>query len=83
MTCFIHQKEGKVTHKPTLVFDEFAHAKKVAAALLDRPHADPDDDVSILARQFLRLVERRARATVRLSKEALRLIEGKRKRITD
>lgn len=32
-------------------------AIKLANHVLDRPYADPDDDVAILARQFLRAIE--------------------------
>lgn len=40
---------------------EFAKAYAIAHRVLDRPHAYPDDDVAVLARQFLRLTERAAR----------------------
>ena len=37
---------------------EFDLAVMLAHKALDRPYGDPDDDLSILARQFLRSVER-------------------------
>lgn len=37
---------------------EFDHAVKLAHKILDRVHGDPDDDLAVLARQFLRSVER-------------------------
>jgi hypothetical protein len=37
---------------------EFDHAVKLAHAVLDRHFGDPDDDLAVLARQFLRSVER-------------------------
>lgn len=40
---------------------EFAEAYAIAHRVLDRPGADPDDDVAILARQLVRLTERAAR----------------------
>lgn len=40
---------------------EFDHAIKLAHKVLDRPSGDPDDDLAVLARQFLRSVEREAR----------------------
>lgn len=40
---------------------EFAEAYAIAQRVLDRPGADPDDDVAILARQLVRLTERAAR----------------------
>lgn len=40
-----------------LVMDEFLQAIDLANRVLDRPSADPDDDMAVLARQFLRAVE--------------------------
>lgn len=40
---------------------EFDTALQVANSVLDRPYADPDDDLAILARQLLRAREREAR----------------------
>ena len=37
---------------------EFKDTVKLANQVLDRPHADPDDDLATLARQFLRQVEK-------------------------
>jgi hypothetical protein len=37
---------------------EFEHAIKLAELILDRVGADPDDDVAVLARQFLRTIGR-------------------------
>lgn len=37
---------------------EFDDAVKLAHRVLDRPSGDPDDDLAVLARQFLRSVER-------------------------
>jgi hypothetical protein len=37
---------------------ERARAVTVAAWMLDRPNADPDDDLAILSRQFLRCIDR-------------------------
>lgn len=36
---------------------EFEHAREFANKVLDKPHRDPDDDLSVLARQFLRAIE--------------------------
>lgn len=36
---------------------EHDDAKKLANAILDRPYADPDDDIAVLARNFLRAEE--------------------------
>lgn len=38
--------------------DEFIEAYKIADGILDRPNADPDDDMAVLARQFQRAVEK-------------------------
>jgi hypothetical protein len=37
---------------------ERARAVTVAAWMLDRPNADPDDDLALLSRQFLRCIDR-------------------------
>ncbi len=37
---------------------ELDEAKVLAERILDRPNADPDDDVAVLARQLLRALER-------------------------
>ena len=37
---------------------EFDHAVKLAHKVLERHSGDPDDDLAVLARQFLRSVER-------------------------
>jgi hypothetical protein len=37
---------------------EFEFAVRLANKVLDRPYGDPDDDLAVLARQFLRAVER-------------------------
>lgn len=37
---------------------EFEQAVAIANKVLDRVNADPDDDIAILARQFLRATER-------------------------
>lgn len=39
-------------------------AVKLARAVLDRPFADPDDDLALLARQFLRALETPATFTI-------------------
>jgi hypothetical protein len=51
---------------------EFDEAIKLAQHVLDRPMADPDDDIAILARQFLRTVEASAyyRAAIASMREA-------------
>lgn len=36
---------------------EFHEAVRLANRVLDRPNGDPDDDLAVLARQFLRMVE--------------------------
>ncbi len=36
---------------------EFEEALKIANLMLDKPYQDPDSDVCILARQFLRAIE--------------------------
>jgi hypothetical protein len=38
--------------------NEFAYAVVLANRILDRPSGDPDDDLAVLARQFLRASER-------------------------
>ena len=38
--------------------EEKQRAIVIANAVLDRPNADPDDDLAVLARQFLRALER-------------------------
>jgi hypothetical protein len=45
-------------HQGVLMTDEFIEAYKIADKVLDRPSADPDDDVAVLARQFQRAVEK-------------------------
>jgi hypothetical protein len=37
---------------------EMDHAIAIADKILNRPYADPDDDEAVLARQFLRAIER-------------------------
>lgn len=37
---------------------ELEEAESLVYQVLERPHADPDDDLAILARQFLRVRER-------------------------
>ena len=37
---------------------EFDHAIKLAHKVLDRRGGDPDDDLAVLARQFLRAIDR-------------------------
>lgn len=37
---------------------EYYNAIALAHRVLDRPNADPDDDLAILARQFIRATER-------------------------
>lgn len=41
-----------------MIINEFAYAIVVANRVLDRPNGDPDDDLAVLARQFLRACER-------------------------
>jgi hypothetical protein len=41
--------------------DEYEQAVKLAHAVLDRRSADPDDDLAVLARVLLRVLEDRAR----------------------
>lgn len=36
---------------------EYERARELANKVLDRPNADPDDDLAVLARQFLRAIE--------------------------
>ena len=36
---------------------EFGHAIILANKVLDRPNGDPDDDLAVLSRQFLRMIE--------------------------
>lgn len=38
--------------------DEYTQALAIANHVLDRPNADPDDDLSVLARHLLRANER-------------------------
>ena len=38
--------------------NEMQRAIALADRVLDRPDADPDDDLAVLARQFLRAMER-------------------------
>ena len=40
--------------------NEYEEAFRLANRVLDRPSADPDDDLAMLARQFLRAVERQS-----------------------
>ena len=40
---------------------ELRHAIEIADRILDRPNADPDQDIAVLARQLLRLLETSAR----------------------
>ncbi len=40
---------------------ELQEAIAIAKAILERPNADPDDDLAILARQFLRIIEKEKR----------------------
>ena len=40
--------------------NEFDRAVVLANLVLDRPNADPDDDLAVLARQFTRMIERDA-----------------------
>lgn len=39
------------------LISERGRALILAAAILDRPNADPDDDIAVLARQLTRAVE--------------------------
>lgn len=39
------------------LISERGRALILAAAILDRPHADPDDDLAVLARQLTRAQE--------------------------
>ena len=41
--------------------DEMRQAYELADRILERPYADPDDDLAVLSRQFLRLLENSAR----------------------
>lgn len=43
-------------------------ALAIADRILERPHADPDDDIAVLARQFLRAEERIATAATALAR---------------
>lgn len=52
---------------------EHAEAMRAANNALDRPFADPDDDLAILARQFLRLNESTTKLT-RQRDELLRAV---------
>lgn len=49
---------------------EFQETKLLAEKILDRPYADPDDDLAMLARQFLRQVE-----TVKRQEKALQAVD--------
>lgn len=49
--------------------NEFDHAMKLANIVLDRVNGDPDDDLAVLARQFLRSAERES------GREAKRVLE--------
>jgi hypothetical protein len=42
---------------PEMELDEKALAVRLANQILDRPGGDPDDDLAILSRQFLRAIE--------------------------
>jgi hypothetical protein len=46
--------------------NEFSHAVTLANRVLDRVNADPDDDLAVLARQFLRAREANANIVERL-----------------
>jgi hypothetical protein len=47
--------------------DEHAEAIKLAKRILERVNADPDDDLAVLSRQFLRSEERNEQLLVFVS----------------
>ena len=47
--------------------NEFNHAVALANTVLDCPHCDPDTDLAVLARQFLRAREKLADAEARIA----------------
>jgi hypothetical protein len=55
---------------------ESEEAKILADRVLDRPYADPDDDLAILARQYLRAADTIERITDEVTRlrQALRVI---------
>ncbi len=59
MTATPYYKFGlhKYVATPSGFMPENDYAPILANRILDRPSADPDDDLAILARQFLRLYE--------------------------
>lgn len=50
--------EDKAVERVSMVRKEYEYTLKLADYLLDVPYADPDDDLRMLARQFLCAVER-------------------------
>ena len=57
---------------------ERTEAEMLANRVLDRPYADPDDDLAILARQFLR-----CRETVERQEKALQAVDWEAKGYAD
>ena len=53
----IHQETERAIRGPSPSISERGQALILAAAVLDRPNADPDDDIAILARQLGRAQE--------------------------
>lgn len=51
-------------HKAKLVPGELEHVIKLANSILDRPNADPDDDLAALSRQLLRALEAKEREPI-------------------
>lgn len=62
---------SSLKEKAEAIPSEFEDTVRLANAVLDNPHEDPDSDKSMLSRQFLRVVEREAelRKKIRLSLE--------------
>ena len=50
--------------KPGVHKTEYEKAVVLANRLLDEPYSDPDDDLRMLSRQFLRQIERTDRAVI-------------------
>lgn len=48
----------------TTALTEYGEAIALAERLLDEPNADPDDDLHVLSRQFIRATERREKRTL-------------------
>jgi hypothetical protein len=51
-------EDEKQIARDLVTHGEKLYALALAKLVLERPHGDPDDDISVLARQLLRALER-------------------------